>query len=75
MFDIFLPKNEKKFKASLKNILGIPKAMRRLKSELGIYKLSKILNEPKNAKRRLMRKLGFESKPARALRFFWSILK
>lgn len=55
-------------KPSLNTILGITKAKKQIKSDLGIYKVTKILNYPTNLKRRALRKLGYYSEPAEILR-------
>lgn len=62
-------------KPSLRTILGITKAKRQVKKALGIYEVTKVLNAPKNAKRRIMRKLGYESEPMKLLRFLRRLFK
>lgn len=60
---------------SWKTALGLTKAKRQLKKDLGIYKITKILNAPKNAKRRAKRKLGFESSVAKFFRFLGRLFR
>lgn len=36
-------------KPSLKTLLGVTKAKRRLKKDLGVYEVTKVLNAPANA--------------------------
>jgi len=55
-------------KPSLKTILGITKAKKQIKSDLGIYKVTKILNYPTNLKRKVLRNVGYYSEPAKILR-------
>lgn len=53
---------------SLKTLLGITKAKKRLKKELGITALMKPVRWLPNQKRRLKRKIGYESDAGRLLR-------
>jgi hypothetical protein len=53
---------------SLKTILGVTKAKKRLKKELGITALLKPFRWWGNTKRTLKRKIGYESEPWRILR-------
>ncbi len=62
-------------KPSLKTILGLTKAKRRLKKELGIYEVTKYTNATKNAKQRIKRKLGYYSEPMKLLRFIHRLFK
>jgi hypothetical protein len=55
-------------KPSLNTILGITKAKKQIKNDLGIYKVTRILNFPTNLKRRALRKVGYYSEPAKILR-------
>ena len=55
-------------KPSLKTILGITKAKRQVKKDLGIYNITKILNYPTNLKRKVLRNVGYYSEPAKILR-------
>lgn len=62
-------------KPSLKTVLGLTAAKKKVKRELGIYEITKVLNAPKNAKRRIKRALGFESELAKFFRFLARIFK
>lgn len=53
---------------SLKTLLGVTKAKKRLKKELGITALMKPVRWLPNQKRRLKRKIGYESEAGRLLR-------
>ena len=52
----------------LKTLLGVTKAKKRLKKELGITALLKPLRWLPNQKRRLKRKIGYESDAGRLIR-------
>jgi hypothetical protein len=45
-------------KPSLETLLGATRARRRMKKSAGIYEAMRIINAPRNARRRLKRKLG-----------------
>ena len=45
-------------KPSLKRSLGITKTKKKIKRELGIYKVTKVTNAPKNLKRRTEKKFS-----------------
>lgn len=62
-------------KPSLKTLLGLTAAKKRIKGDLGIYKITKIINAPRNAKRRAKRAVGWESEGARLLRFIRRLFK
>jgi hypothetical protein len=62
-------------KPSLKTVLGLTKAKRRLKKDLGIYDVTKIKNAPANLKRKVKRDLGYESEPMKLFRFLGRLLK
>jgi hypothetical protein len=53
---------------SLKTILGITKAKKRIKKDVGITALLKPLRWATNQKRRIKRKIGYESEPGRLIR-------
>ena len=53
---------------SLKTILGITKAKKRIKKELGITDALKPFRAWTNAKRRFKRKIGYESEVGRLVR-------
>lgn len=54
---------------SLKTALGVTKAKKRLKRQLGITAAMKPIRAPGNAKRRMLRRMGYYSGPAKFLRF------
>jgi len=56
-------------KPSVKTLLGVTKAKRRLKKAAGVYEVTRIVNAPRNLKRRAKRKAGYESPAMRFLRF------
>ena len=62
-------------KPSLKTALGLTKAKRRLKKDLGIYNVTKITNAPANFKRKVKRDLGYESEAMKFLRFLGKLFK
>ena len=62
-------------KPSIKTLLGVTAAKKKIKRDLGIYKVTKITNAPKNAKRRLKGSLGYESEGAKFVRFLFRIFK
>jgi hypothetical protein len=62
-------------KPSLKTILGLTAAKKQIKRDLGIYNVTRILNAPKNAKRRAKRAIGWESEGAKLFRFIVRLLK
>jgi len=59
-------------KPSLNTLLGITKAKKKIKKDLGIYKVTKVINAPQNAKRRLKRAAGYESG---LMRFFRALAR
>lgn len=62
-------------KPSLKTILGLTTAKKRLKRDLGIYEVTKVINAPKNTKRRAKRAFGWESEIAKLFRFIGRLFK
>lgn len=62
-------------KPSVKSMLGVTKAKRRVKKDLGIYKFTRITNLPTNTRRQVNRKVGYESEPMAFLRFLKRIFK
>lgn len=62
-------------KPSLKTLLGVTSAKRKVKKDLGIYAVTKILSAPKNAKRRAKRSLGYESDAMKIFRFIRRLFK
>lgn len=55
-------------KPSVKTMLGVTKAKRRLKQQTGYYAATKPLRAKKNFERRMKRKMGYYSEPMKALR-------
>lgn len=55
---------------SLKTVLGVTKAKKRMKKQLGITAAMKPLRAPGNAKRQVLRKVGYYLGPMKFLRFF-----
>lgn len=62
-------------KPSLKTALGITKTKRKITKDLGISKITKVVNAPKNSKRSIKRKLGYESMVMKFIRFVFRLLK
>jgi len=62
-------------KPSLKTVLGLTAAKKKFKRDLGIYKVTAIMNSPKNAKRRAKRAVGWESEIAKFSRFITRMFK
>ena len=60
---------------SLKTIFGIINAKRKIKKDLRMYDITKYLNASTNVKRRIKRKIGYESEAMKIFRFFGRILK
>jgi hypothetical protein len=56
---------------SLKTVLGVTKAKKRLKKSLGITAAMRPVRAPGNAKRRVLRKVGYSSGPMTFLRFMF----
>lgn len=54
---------------SLKTALGVTKAKKRLKKQVGITAAMKPFRAPENMKRRALRKVGYYSGPMKFLRF------
>ena len=55
-------------KPSLKTLLGITGAKRKIKKDLGVYEVTEVINAPKNFKRRVLNKVGYYSTPMKILR-------
>jgi len=54
---------------SVKTMLGVTKAKKRLNRQLGITAVMRPFRAPGNAKRRILRKVGYYSGPMKFLRF------
>jgi hypothetical protein len=62
-------------KPSLKTVLGLTAAKKKVKRDLGIYDVTAILNSPKSTKRRAKRVIGWESESAKLFRFITRLFK
>ena len=62
-------------KPSVKTLLGVTKAKRQLGKSSGLYSVTKVLNRPKNMKRSLLRKAGYESELMKFFRFIGRLFK
>ena len=62
-------------KPSLKTALGITKAKRRVNKATGLSKINAAKNYKSNTKRKIKRKLGYESEPMKLFRFIRRVLK
>ena len=62
-------------KPSIKSLLGITKAKRRMKRSLGVYQVTKYTNASRNIKTRLKRKTGYYSEPMKIFRLIKRLLK
>ncbi len=60
---------------SLKTALGVTKAKRRFKKATGIAKVERIINTPKNMKRRALRRVGYYSEPMKFLRWLGRLFR
>mgnify|MGYP006951135612 CR=1 FL=1 len=62
-------------KPSLKTLLGLTAAEKKFKRDIGLYKVTKVINAPANAKRRAKRAMGYESEGAKMFRFLLRLFK
>lgn len=60
---------------SWKTLIGLTAAEKKLKRDLGVYKVTRVLNAPKNAERRVKRAFGWESEGAKFARFLLRLFK
>lgn len=60
---------------SVKTMLGVTKAKKRMKKNLGITAAMKPFRAPGNFKRRVLRKTGYYSTPMKLLRLFGRMAK
>lgn len=60
---------------SLKTLSGMTAAKKKMKRELGIYKVTRITNAPPNLKRKAKRGLGYEAESMKFLRFLRRLFK
>ena len=62
-------------KPSVKKILGVTKAKRQIKKATGISNVTRVVNAPTNIKQTAKRKVGYESEPAKVVRFLGRLFK
>ena len=60
---------------SMNTLLGVTKAKRQIKKDLGIYNVTRVINAHKNAERRALREVGYYSGPMKFLRFLRRLFK
>jgi hypothetical protein len=60
---------------SMKTMLGVTKAKKRLNRQLGITAVKRPFRAPGNAKRRMLRQSGYYSEPMKMFRFINRIFK
>lgn len=60
---------------SIKTTLGITKAKKRFNKAVGIMAIKKPFRAPRNAKRRMLRKMGYYSEPMKFMRFLGRLFK
>lgn len=60
---------------SLKTALGITRAKRRFRTATGYYAATRWTRAPRNARRRVLRRVGYYSGPMKFLRFVLRSLK
>lgn len=60
---------------SLKTALGITRAKKRFNKAVGITAIKRPFRAPGNAKRRVLRRVGYYSEPMRFMRFIRRIVK
>ncbi len=62
-------------KPSVKTMLGVTRAKKRLNKQLGITAVKKPFRAPGNMKRRALRRAGYYSGPMKFMRFLRRIIK
>lgn len=60
---------------SMKTMLGITRAKKRINRQLGITAVKRPFRAPGNAKRRFLRRAGYYSEPMEFLRFLGRMMK
>lgn len=70
-----MPKLFRYRKPSVKTLLGVTKAKKKIKRETGYYAATKATRVIPNAKRKAKRKLGYESEPMKMFRWLRRIFK
>ncbi|WP_221893570.1 hypothetical protein [Pseudoxanthomonas mexicana] len=59
----------------MKTLLGGTAVKKKFKRDLGVYQVTRVLNAPKNAKRRTKRAMGLEFSAAKLFRFIAKLFK
>ena len=62
-------------KPSVKTLVGVTKAKKRIKTKTGVYAATKVQRAPTNLERRAKRRVGYYSGPLKFLRFLRRIIK
>jgi hypothetical protein len=62
-------------RASVKTLLGVTRAKKRMNKALGISAVKRPLRAPANAKRRFLRRAGYYSEPMKFMRFLGRMMK
>lgn len=62
-------------KPSVKTVLGVTKAKKRINRSLGITAVKRPFRAPRNMKRRMLRRSGYYSEPMKFLRFIRRVFK
>ena len=62
-------------KPSLKTALGVTKAKKKINKAVGLNKVNSVKNYESNAKRKVKRKLGYETEPMKLFRFINRLMK
>jgi hypothetical protein len=70
-----MPKLFRYRKPSVKTMLGVTKAKKAVKTKTGYYAATKPTRAVPNAKRRVKRKLGYESEPMKMFRLLRRLFK
>ena len=60
---------------SVKTVLGVTKAKKRLNRQLGITAVKRPFRAPGNMKRRVLRRAGYYSEPMKFIRFMGRLFK
>lgn len=62
-------------KPSVKTMLGVTRAKKRLNKQLGVTAVKRPFRAPGNAKRRLLRRAGYYSEPIKFMRLLGRLMK
>jgi hypothetical protein len=60
---------------SINTMLGVTKAKKRIKKQLGVNAVMAPFRAPKNLERRVLRKAGYYSEPMKFMRFMGRLFK